>query len=124
MDVREATSDDVPAVMNVIDGAALEIDVETVHDGIDTGGTLVAVSDDSERILGALVLDGDHIEAVAVRRRRRGQGIGSTLVEHAIDRRERVTASFSADVRPFYESLGFEIEPDDDPDRYRGRRYA
>lgn len=122
MHVREATIDDLPDVMNVIDGAALSVDVETVHDGIDSGGTLVAVSDDGERILGALVLDGSHIEAVAVRRRRRGQGIGTALVEAAVARREQVIAAFDTDVRPFYESLGFEIEPTDSPDRYRGWR--
>ncbi|EMA34220.1 GNAT family N-acetyltransferase [Haloarcula japonica] len=125
MYVRTATPGEVPAVMNVLDGAVLSIAVETVRAGIENGDTLVAVSDDdaaAERVLGALVLDGAHIEAVAVRRRRRGQGIGTALVEAALDRRDRVTAEFDADIRPFYEALGFDIEPLDDPDRYRGER--
>ncbi|MFU1781012.1 GNAT family N-acetyltransferase [Haloarcula japonica] len=125
MYVRTATPGEVPAVMNVLDGAVLSIAVETVRAGIENGDTLVAVSDGdaaTERVLGALVLDGAHIEAVAVRRRRRGQGIGTALVEAALDRRDRVTAEFDADVRPFYEALGFDIEPLDDPDRYRGER--
>ncbi|MDS0220129.1 GNAT family N-acetyltransferase [Haloarcula sp. S1AR25-5A] len=125
MHVRTATADEVPAVMNVLDGAVLSIAVETVRAGIEDGETLVAVSGDDPaagRILGALVLDGTHIEAVAVRRRRRAQGIGTALVEAALDRRDRVTAEFDADVRSFYEALGFEIEPLDEPDRFRGER--
>ena len=125
MHVRTANADEMPAVMNVLDGAVLSIATDTVRAGIVDGGTLAAVSgDDSEdgRVLGALVIDGSHIEAVAVRRRRRGQGIGTALVEAAIDRRDRVTAEFDADVRPFYEALGFDIEPLDEPDRLRGER--
>jgi GNAT superfamily N-acetyltransferase len=125
MHVRTAKADEVPAVMNVLDGAVLSIAVETVRAGAEDGGTLVAVSDEdpaAERVLGALALDDTHIEAVAVRRRRRGQGIGTALVEAALDRRNRVTAEFDADVRPFYEALGFAIEPLDEPDRFRGER--
>jgi len=40
------------------------------------------------------VLDGEEILAVAVRRRRRDQGIGSALVEAAGDRREELVAEF------------------------------
>ncbi|AUG48680.1 GNAT family N-acetyltransferase [Haloarcula taiwanensis] len=127
MRVREATEADLPAVMNVLDGAALEIDVATVRGGIERDGTLVAVSGDgettSDRVLGALVLDGDRVAAVAVRRRRRGQGIGTRLVEAALDRRDRLIAEFDADVRPFYERLGFDVEPlDNEADRFRGTR--
>ncbi|KAA9399529.1 GNAT family N-acetyltransferase [Haloarcula sp. CBA1130] len=125
MHVRTAHLDEVPAVMNVLDGAVLSIAVETVRAGAEDGGTLVAASGDSEtdgRILGALVLNGSHIEAVAVRRSRRDQGIGTALVKAALDRRDRVTAEFDADVRPFYDALGFDIEPLDEPDRFRGER--
>ena len=62
------------------------------------------------RVVGTLVLDGDHVDAVAVRRARRGRGIGTALVEAAVDRRGRLTADFDSCVRPFYESLGFEVE--------------
>ncbi|GGK57888.1 N-acetyltransferase [Haloarcula sebkhae] len=111
--------------MNVLDGAVLSIAVEIVRAGAEDGSTLVAMSGDNEtggRVLGALVLDGTHIEAVAVRRRRRGQGIGTALVEAALDRRDQLTAEFDADVRPFYEGLGFDTKPLDDPGRYRGER--
>ncbi|WP_262179817.1 GNAT family N-acetyltransferase [Haloarcula laminariae] len=120
--VREATGRDLPDVMNVLDGAALAVDAGAVGDAIDGGDVLVAVSADRERVLGALVLSGDHVEAVAVRRRRRGQGIGSALVEAAGERRDRLTAEFDADLRPFYEGLGFDIEPAAESGRLWGQR--
>jgi GNAT superfamily N-acetyltransferase len=40
------------------------------------------------------VLDGEEILAVAVRRRRRGQGIGSALVEAALEDRDELVAGF------------------------------
>jgi GNAT superfamily N-acetyltransferase len=116
--IRPATVDDLPAVMTVFDAAVLATDVETVRGAIDADGVLVAAVDD--RLLGALLLVGDEIEAVAVRRNRRGQGIGSALVAAATERRERLVAEFAPRVRPFYESLGFRIEPTDEPERYRG----
>lgn len=121
--IREGTVQDLPDVMNVLDGAVLRADAATVRDRIAEDSVLVAVSGDGgERVLGALVLAGDHIDAVAVRRRRRGQSIGSALVEAAVDRRDRLTAEFDADLRPFYEGLGFTVESTDQPGRLRGER--
>jgi len=116
--VRPATVGDLPAVMTVFDAAVLRTDVETVPAAIGRDDVLVATVED--RILGALLLVGEEIEAVAVRRNRRGQGIGSALVSAAAERRERLVAAFAPRVRPFYESLGFEIEPAEEPERYRG----
>lgn len=120
--VREATASDLPDVMNVLDGAALATDATTVRDLAADDAVLVAVSADGQRVLGALVLDGEHIDAVAVRRRRRGQGIGTALVETAGERRDRLTADFDADLRPFYEGLGFDIETADETGRLWGQR--
>lgn len=103
MQVREARPDERGAALNVLDAAMLE------SDRTDEGVLLVAVGDAS--VVGALVLVGDHIDAVAVRRRRRGQGVGSALVAAAGERRERLVAEFDAGVRPFYESLGFAVQP-------------
>lgn len=120
MMVREARADERPAVMNVLDGAMLATD--GVGERIAAGEVLVALSENGERVLGALVLDGGHIEGVAVRRRRRGQGIGTALVEAVAERCDRLTAEFDADVRPFYEGLGFDIEATAEDDRFRGVR--
>ena len=120
MRVREASADERPVVRNIIDGAMLEAD--DVSERIVAGDVLVAV--DGNRVLGALVLDpeiGDapQITAIAVRRRRRGQGIGTALVEAALERSGRLTAEFDPGVEPFYDALGFEIEPIDG-ERLRG----
>lgn len=105
--------------MAILEGALLDVAVETVRDRIEEDAVLVATEE--ERILGALVLDGTHIEAVAVRPNRRGQGVGTTLVE-AASARGRLTAAFRPDVSEFYESLGFDIERTGD--RWRGVKPA
>lgn len=117
--VRTAAPEELPSVMSVIDGSFLAIDADTVRKRITERAVLVAVN--ASRILGVIVLDDNHIEAIAVRRRRRGQKIGTALIETASEREERLTAEFSPDVSPFYESLGFEIERTDDT-RWRGVR--
>ena len=117
VDVREATSDDLTAVMNVVDGALLAVDASTVRERI-PGEVLVAES--GGRIVGTLVLDGTHVDAVAVRRARRGQGIGSAFLVEARERRGTLTAEFCPEVRPFYESLGFDVESTGRGDRLRG----
>lgn len=55
--------------------------------------------------------DAMHVDAVAVRRARRDRGVGSALVREAAARPPRLTAEFDPAVRPFYESLGFEVAP-------------
>ncbi|MEF8815143.1 MAG: GNAT family N-acetyltransferase [Halovenus sp.] len=120
--VREAAIVDLPDVLNIIDGAALRVDVDDLRERIASGDVLVAVEEG--RVLGTLVLDGDRVAAVAVRRGRRDQGVGTALVEAAADRRDRLVAECDARVRPFWESLGFDIEPAEEPDRYRGVRHT
>ncbi|WP_257299325.1 GNAT family N-acetyltransferase [Haloarchaeobius sp. FL176] len=121
--VRVARPDEQEAVAAVLDAAMLRTDA--LDESLAREDVLVAVVED--RLLGALVLvpggsddakgpDGPHVDAVAVRPNRRGQGIGSALVESALPRcgpEERLTAAFDADVRPFYASLGFDIEERD-----------
>ncbi|MFC7239392.1 GNAT family N-acetyltransferase [Saliphagus sp. GCM10025317] len=56
---------------------------------------------------------------MAVHRRHRGRGIGTDLLEAALEQAGVLTANFDADVRPFYESLGFDVESITEG-RYRG----
>ncbi|WP_255151586.1 GNAT family N-acetyltransferase [Halorarius halobius] len=120
MHVREATTDDHLAARSIFDVAMLQ--VPDFH----RAELLVAVSED-DQVVGALASHaagrdqrGD-IEAVAVRPRRRGQGIGTALVEAADERWTPLVAEFDARVRPFYESLDFDLERVEDG-RFRGVR--
>lgn len=136
MFVRTAVADDALEVRRILDAAYLEPgDVER---RIDAGDVFVAGdrhgdatsgeaadSTGGERILGTVVLEpieserGAHVAAIGVRRRQRGRGIGSALLERALEREGRLTARFDDGVRPFYERLGFSIEPIDEQ-RHRG----
>ena len=132
--VRTGTVDEHAAVASVLDGAMLA--TEGLAAALDDERVLVAVAD--ERVLGALVFttprprgragvrahveddlgvenaERAHVDAIAVRRSRRGQCIGSALVGALLADVGVVTAEFDAGVRPFYESLGFTVEPLDD----------
>jgi GNAT superfamily N-acetyltransferase len=122
MEVRSATVEELPNVLNVLDGALLEIEVTRLKEYLDDGDVLVAVEpDDSNRILGVLVLDDQEVTALAVRRRRRSQGIGTNLVDAARERRGELVAEFDERVRPFWESVGCTVDAIEESDRYRGR---
>ncbi|WP_255169375.1 GNAT family N-acetyltransferase [Natrononativus amylolyticus] len=134
MYVRNATPADALEIRRILDAAMLEpgdVDVRiregdvlvAVEGSPSNAGTTTDAADG--RIVGAIVLEpgeeADHIAALAVRKRRRDRGIGTALVDAALDRRRRLTANFDERVRPFYESLEFAIEPIDDR-RSRGVR--
>lgn len=119
--VEEAGPDDLAAVMNVFDGADLEVGAESVAEHIDRGEVLVARSK-AGTVVGALVgrpRDRDvRIEPIAVRPGRRGQGIGTLLLHDAAERWGRLTASFERELAPFYRQAGFDV---DYGDRCTGR---
>jgi GNAT superfamily N-acetyltransferase len=122
MKIRSADPDDLAEIMNVLDGANLAVEAETVEERIDVGEVLVA--EEGGPVLGALVAvshdDWAYVEAIAVRRSRRGKGLGTTLVQKATDRFGPLIADFDADLRLFYQSLGFTIESLGEG-RFRGR---
>ena len=126
VEIRGAVPDDRLSLRRVIDGGYLVLDALTERIAADE--VLVAVAPGSSGpVLGAIVFDpkeggGAHVDAVAVIQSRRDQGIGSALVRAGIERYGTLTAEFSPSVRPFYESLCFEIEETDEADdRLRGR---
>lgn len=123
MQVRPASADDRVGIHTVLDAGLLEIETTTLQTAISDGRVLVALEprtgDADGPILGALVVADDSVVAVAVRPGRRGQGIGTTLVEAALEEYGDLEASFDERVRPFWEALGITIETRDG-DRYRG----
>lgn len=126
MQVRTATIEDLPAVLNVLDGGLLVTDVSRLQQATAEGSVLVAVPASTEEgadrsVVGTVVVVDGEIEAIAVRRRRRDQGIGTRLVEAACERYGDLSAEFDERVRPFWESLGFSIRPIGDGDRLRGQ---
>ena len=114
--IRKAGGDEYGTVMRVLESALLDVNPHDVRAALAGGDVLVAVSESHVR--GVLVLDGTRIEAIAVTRTHRAKGIGSALVDRATERGP-LTADFRSEVRPFYDSLGFEIECDGD--RCHGR---
>ncbi|QSG08358.1 GNAT family N-acetyltransferase [Halapricum desulfuricans] len=121
--VRQAKPTEFEPATSILDAAVLETDPGLVRQRIDNDRVLVAVDDG--RIVGSVVAQsidqGVRIDAIAVRKRRQGQGIGTMLVETLLDHHERVIAEFDDRARPFYEALGFEIQ-EQQSGRYRGVR--
>lgn len=121
MFVRAATTADIPGVQTVVDAGLLELDSSTLAEAVNREAVFVAVNESNETVLGALVLDDTEIVAIAVRKRRQGQGIGTDLVETAVGRHGPLRAAFHERVRPFWESLGCPIDPITRSDRYEAR---
>lgn len=127
MEVRDAGPDELPTVMTIFDAGLLETSADAVEAAIEAGRVLVATVDGA--VLGVIWVDATTadsalIEAVAVRPGRRGQGVGTALVEAAAERYGGLTAEFEADVRPFWESLDFTVQSATEPGRYVGHRPA
>lgn len=134
--IERADPDDRLDVLRVLDAAMLETDADLVSDRIAAGDALVARFERTGAVVGALVATRPesgrrHVDAVAVRRARRGRGIGSALVADAVARAERdegidvVTAAFEPELEGFYVDLGFDVDAEraaDGSDRLRGLR--
>ncbi|WP_348613305.1 GNAT family N-acetyltransferase [Halobaculum rarum] len=116
--IRTARGDEMEAIRHLLDAAMLTVPAN-LPDRVAGGDALVAVDEgigaESPDVVGALVLDDTRIEAVAVRKHRRADGVGAALVAAAAERTDApLTATFRPQVRPFYEALGFEVEERDD----------
>lgn len=113
-------------VRRILDAAVL--DVEGLEDRIAAGEVLVA--DRAGTILGVILLAPEgppetatvpettpagatHVRAVAVRRRRRGSGVGTALVRGASNHFGVLVADFDPSDRPFYEALGAEFHAEE-----------
>lgn len=108
MTVRLAEPSDHAELLGILDAAALQTDSEQVREAIERDAVFVATAGERETILGALVLSGTEILAVAVRPGRRGQGLGRRLVARAKRSRERLVAVHEHGVAPFWQAVGFE----------------
>ncbi|WP_321168467.1 GNAT family N-acetyltransferase [Halorubrum sp. JWXQ-INN 858] len=118
--IEAASPDDRLDVLRVLDAAMLSVDADGLGDRIADRDVLVARFDRTGAVVGAVVLtrpepDRRHVDAVAVRRARRGRGTGSALVAEAVRVAEAdpgvgvVTAAFDPSLSGFYTGLGFEI---------------
>jgi len=106
--IREATISDLPSLMNVIDASLLYVDIESVKSSISSNDVLVATSPTT--ILGVLISKQNNIEAIAVRSRRRHQGIGSALVRSLAKKLDGpLIAEFDGPSLQFYQKLGFSL---------------
>ena len=141
-EIRPATGDDLVGMVRVLDAGLLETDAGTLRRRVADADTPVLVADADGLVVGSVVLaerppwvaaavgetestDRSHVDAVAVGRSRRGQGLGTALLRAACESVEGdLTADFAASVRPFYESLGCRVERIDAPGATDGRLVA
>lgn len=123
MNVREARRNEIDEIHSIIEATMLELDpdlIQSILSSQTNGSVLVAVDSHEGPILGAIVVQEGHVVAIAVRPNRRGQGIGSELIIAAARRTDDpLTATFDPAVAPFYERLGFELEPIEETSRVR-----
>lgn len=131
MQIRAAAPGESAEIAAILNAAYLQTDTESIEQAVRSGNVLIAERPENERsgapestetapMLGALVLDGSEITAIAVRPGRRGQGIGRRLVTAARQRLGRVVAEFDPTVRPFWEAVGFEVSVLPGSDRLHG----
>jgi len=122
--IRPAGPDDHLAVVRLFDGALLETDSDRIRRQLTGSRGCILVAGES-RPLGAIALstaaveqrpaewaEAVHVTAIAVRRSRRNQGVGRSLIAAAVEwaAPRPLSATFDERVRGFYTACGFEIE--------------
>lgn len=136
--ICEPSPEKYAEITSILDAAALQTDSAQIKQAIEDGDVFVALPSPAEHgeqpgdyetassetapVLGAIVLDGENVTAVAVRPNRRGQDIGSALVGTALESKGRLVARFDERVRPFWKSLDFDISAGSESGRYHGTK--
>jgi sulfur carrier protein ThiS/predicted N-acetyltransferase YhbS len=129
--IEPATPADRLDIVRVLDAAMLQTDVSALAERIAVDAVICARFERTGAVVGAVVVtrpatDTAHIDALAVRRARRGNGIGSALVDCAVAAASadpavgRVTVGFDDALTSLYTDCGFDIAEDGAADRWVG----
>ena len=129
--IEPATPADRLDIVRVLDAAMLQTDVSALAERIAADAVICARFERTGAVVGAAIMtrpatDTAHIDALAVRRARRGNGIGSALVARAVAAASadpavgRVTVGFDDALTSLYTDCGFDIAQDDDENRWVG----
>lgn len=102
--VRISTSADASAAIALLDAAMLSFNRDAVRHRAGTDALYVVTNQDG--IVGAALLAGQTLEAIAVTPRLRNNGIGTRLVQSILADRDRLVATCRPSVEPFYAALG------------------
>jgi GNAT superfamily N-acetyltransferase len=111
--------------MRLFDGALLETENDRIRDQLTGDRGCILLAEAAGRPVGAVALinaaetvedvvwpDSVYISAIAVQKQRRGQGVGRSLIEAALEWADPrpLSATFDERVRPFYTACEFTIE--------------
>jgi len=129
--IEPATPADRLDIVRVLDAAMLQTDVSALAERIAADAVICARFERTGAVVGAVIMtrpatDTAHIDALAVRRARRGNGIGSALVVRAVAAASadpvvgRVTVGFDDALTSLYTDCGFDIAQDDGENRWVG----
>ena len=129
--IEPATPADRLDIVRVLDAAMLQTDVSALAERIAADAVICARFERTGAVVGAVIVtrpatDTAHIDALAVRRARRGNGIGSALVARAVAAASgdsavrRVTVGFDDPLTSLYTDCGFDIAQDDGENRWVG----